>query len=192
VSLAEQSWKRVSVHEVVAEFLANERHKFSLPSMEIIDKPNLADPSENHDRLRLLMFFRCQLFCEIPPDTEWFEVNQLTNGDLADLRVIARCGWDGGDENELSEVAKRKPSTLTTQPAQWQKPILWGHDRQGPFTIFEGNHRLTAYVSAGCTPDLHIPVLVGISPTPCVFHMTDPPRILVNDLWRKDWPAFTY
>ncbi len=197
MSLAAKSWRPVSVHDVVAEFLLSERDKSAriLPqeSMVVVDNPNTNDPAENHFRLRLLYYFRCFLVAEIPPDTQWFEVRSLTDYELVELRVIGRCGWDDpADANELVRVARRRPQPLRDDVATWRKPILWGHGRAGPFTILEGNNRLTAYVTTNNPPGLSISVLVGLSPTPCCFHMPDPPNVLANDLWKPpgSWPTF--
>jgi hypothetical protein len=189
MSLANMAWNRVSVHEVVAEFLRGERFKFeqSLPSSEIalIDSPNISDPRENHARLRYLYCFRGHLIGEIPPDTRWYEVRNLTGEELSELHVIARCGWDDSrDRNELLRVALRRPSALTTKPTSWARPILWGHEKGGPFTILEGNNRLVAYALQGQRSALMIPALVGLSPTPCCFHIFDPPDVIANDLWK--------
>jgi hypothetical protein len=189
MSLANMASNRVSVHEVVAEFLRGERHRFehSLPSAEmaLIDSPNISDPRENHARLRYLYCSRGHLIGEIPPDTQWYEVRNLTAEGLSELHVIARCGWDhSGDRNELLRVVLRRPSALTSQPSSWARPILWGHEKAGPFTILEGNNRLVAFASQGQQSALMIPALVGLSPTPCCFHIFDPPDVIANDLWK--------
>jgi hypothetical protein len=189
MSLVNMEWNRVSVHEVVAEFLRGERFKFErlLPSAEmaLIDTPNISDPRENHARLRYLYCSRGSLIGEIPPDTRWYEVRNLTGEELSELHVIARCGWDhSGDKNELFRVALRRPSVLTSQPSSWARPILWGHAKAGPFTVLEGNNRLIAYASQAQQPPLMIPALVGLSPTPCCFHIFDPPDVIANDLWK--------
>jgi hypothetical protein len=191
MSLASQVWKPISIHDVVAEFLLSERHKvaplISSADLAVIDTPDTKHPYQNHFRLRALLCVRRQLICEIPPDTEWFEVHNLGTAELDELIVIGRCGWDdptGADRNELVNVAKRRPSVLRSKPTAWRKLILWGHGRNGPFTIMEGNNRLTAYVAEGCPDNLCIPVMIGLSPTPCVFHLPDPPLVLANDLWK--------
>lgn len=54
---------------------------------------------------------------------------------------------------------------------------LWGHDRSGPYTILEGNNRLTAYESTGRTGKLSLPVLVGLSATYlCLSQTRSAPR----------------
>jgi hypothetical protein len=197
MSLVNMKWTRVTVHNVVAEFLQSERWKpagvLAPQCMNAVDTPNTSDPVENHLRLRLLYYFRCFLFAEIPPDTEWFEVRYLTDNELNQLRVVGRCSWDDrADQNELAKVAARRPEKLNSPPTSWGRLILWGHDRQGPFTILEGNHRLVAYASTSPLPGLSIAVLVGLSPTPCFFHILDPPRVIANDLWKTQRPNFWY
>jgi hypothetical protein len=189
MSLVNMSWKRVSVHEVVAEYLRAERHRFAEDprALAVIESADTSDPYENHTRLRMLYLRRAGLIGEIPPDTRWYEVRMLTDEELSELHVIARCGWDdpfGQDMNELYRVAARRPMNLTSQPGDWCRPILWGHGEVGPFTIIEGNNRLTAYASKNHKIGLAIPVLIGLSPTPCYFHIFDPPQILVHDFWK--------
>src|SRR5262245_862172 len=180
MSLANMAWNRVSVHEVIAEFLRGERFKFdqSLPSpgMALIDSPNINDPRENHARLRYLYCSRRGLLGEIPPDTRWYEVRNLTGEELSELHVIARCGWDDlRDRNEVFRVVLRRPSAWTTKRSSWPRPILLGHEKAGPFTVLEGNNRFVAYASQAQQPPFMIPALVGLSPTPCCFHIFDPP-----------------
>jgi len=177
MSLANRAWNRVSVHEVVAEFLRGERFKFgqSLPwaEMALIDAPNISDPRENHARLRYLYCFRGHLIGEIPPDTRWYEVRNLTGEELSKHSAVAmRLG--GAHSYPLS----------VSQPTSWARPILWGHEKDGPFTILEGNNRLVAYASQGQQSALMIPALVGLSPTPCCFHIFNPPDVIANDLWK--------
>jgi hypothetical protein len=194
MSLADMTWRRISVHHVVAEFLRNEPHRLALalsPASQarlapMITSPNIGDAAENHARLRLLHLVRRQLIGEIPPDTQWHEVRNLTDSELAELHVIARSGWDapGQDNNELLRVAARMPRPLLGPPTNWPAPILWGHDKAGPFTIIEGNNRLVAYASTSPRAGLAVPVLVGLSPTPCLFHVFDPRACIANDLWK--------
>jgi len=184
MSLADMTWTRISVHVVVAAFLRSEQHKIAGVLPPELATPNIKDPRQNHQRLRYLLLIRRLMIGEIPPDTEWFEVRTLTDNDLADLHVIARCGWDDPrDRNELPQVAARRPEPLLQPPAEWPPVILWGHERGGPFTIIEGNHRLTAYAASGSRGSLAIPVVVGLSPTPCFWHIFDQCGKLANDLW---------
>jgi hypothetical protein len=104
MSLAGMIWKRVAVHQVVAEFLRSEPHHLARalsPTsvarlMPMITSPNTTDPMENHARLRLLHLIRRQLIGEIPPDTRWYEVRNLTDNELPELHAIAvRVGRSG-------------------------------------------------------------------------------------------------
>jgi len=129
---------------------------------------------------------RAAYFVEIPPDTEWYEVDALTDAELSELHAVRHQDWiDQADRNELSKVAARKRLPLRLQPSNWFPPILWGHDRSGPFTILEGNKRLTAYAGSGQT-GLRIPVYVGLSSLACVFHFPDNCQVLMQDLAK--WP----
>src|SRR5262249_19706612 len=137
---------------------------------------------ENHVRLRLLCLIRRHLICEIPPDTEWYEVRNLTDNELPELRIIGRCGLDWADNNELLKVREKRP--LTKPPSEWRSIVLFAHDQAGPFTIIEGNHRLAAYASSG-QRELDIPVYVGLSEMPFFFNCFDKePGKIVNDCWR--------
>jgi hypothetical protein len=188
-------WCRVTVHAVVAEFLRSERRTVIalLPAalqphvLPCIDQPNIVDPSENHTRLRCLALIRRQLLGEIPPDTQWYKVCTLTDAELTELYVIGRCRFEGSSENDdhqLQSFALSRPQTMTSLPSSWGIPILWGHEKKGPFTIIEGNHRLVAYASQPHKSGLSVPVFVGLSNTPCFWHIFDSPHVLVNDLWK--------
>jgi hypothetical protein len=188
LGFAQKTWIEISIHHMVSEFLRAERYKFAenQEALSLIDSANVTDPAENHHRLRLLYFIRCALFTEIPPDTRWFEVDPLTRDDFPALHVIARLGWDdpsGRDRNELAETAIRKPQTLREDFQNDAKVILWGHDNDGPFTILEGNHRLTAYAGTMATQALSIPAIVGLSSSYCLWHFADPGFVIANDLW---------
>ncbi len=84
-------------------------------------------------------------------------------------------------KNELPKVAARKKLPLRVAPSSWERPILWGHDRNGPFTIIEGNNRLTAYAASGQS-GLNIPAFIGLSTMRCVWHLSDNSGFLMQDL----------
>ncbi|MGD8328234.1 MAG: hypothetical protein PVJ49_02280 [Acidobacteriota bacterium] len=185
--LRDQSWNPISIHRVVLNFLRSEPHHWQdlLPERlhRVVDDPDLDSGEQNAARWRLLHYYRRYLVGEIPPDTAWYEVRHLEDAHLAELMVISRSAFFNGPPFDLREVSARKPIPLQTPPEQWQPPILWGHSEDGPFTILEGNHRLTAYAAAP-TGTLSIPSYVGISTMPCHWHALDPPRELVHDMWR--------
>jgi hypothetical protein len=153
----------------------------------LIDQPDFHNADDNHRRLRLLYQLRGPLLTEIPPDTAWYQVSNLTPHEFPQLHIIARCGWDdleSKDRNELIPAAKRNPKILKTPPMEWAAPILWGHSKDGPFTIIEGNNRLAAYAILENPPVLDIPVIVGLSLTPFYYHIFDPPNFIADDLWK--------
>jgi hypothetical protein len=99
--------------------------------------------------------------------------------------------WDDAG-NKLEKVAIEIKEPLKFPPSAWPGHIiLWGHDRKGPFSILEGNHRMLAYAGANPRPPLNINVYVGISPSYCYWHYADPPFLLGNDLY-KTAPQFVF
>jgi len=178
-SLGQQFWEKVTPHHVYHAFLKGEFARLSEPirltEKTLIEKPDLSDAEQNSKRFALLVQIRGPLLQWIPCSTEWYLVKSLEETHLHQLLVIARCGWDSpSDRNELFSVAMRKLITLHTNPNDWATPILWGHTKEGPFTILEGNNRLVAYTSTNPRPKLSIPVYIGLSRDYCVWHYLDP------------------
>jgi hypothetical protein len=180
------------MHHVVLAWLRAERDSYvaevqpktGLSVLEIagrLDSPDLENPVQNRARLRLLYWARNLFVLEIPADTEWFEVRNLKHEHTGELLAVNHAAWtDKADKNELQKVAKRKAQPLRKPLSEWELPILWGHDSDGPFTIMEGNNRLTSYVGSGQT-DLDIPVFVGLSPLKCLYHLPDQAGPLIRD-----------
>ena len=185
--LANEHWRAVSFNHPVLAFLRAERHRW--PQImginpDLVLKPNLNDNTENRLRQTILLRVRGGLLQSLPQDTRWFEVQFLRHAHLDELRVIGNCGWDRVDDNnELSKVGARKPQEMTSAAASWEPPILWGHSQAGPFTILEGNKRLTSYVSSSGS-GLQIACYVGLSPSPCVWHLSDrvPAAVLTTQI----------
>jgi len=172
-------WTEVDLSHVHLSFLRAEWHKIPVANKDefrqLLDAPHLSDRAENDLRIQLLNSLRKPLLQRIPGDTRWYEVRHLQESHLIELRVIGRCGWDdGADQNELDKVAKRKHNHLKENPLSWEAPILWGHNKSGPFTILEGNNRLTAYAAARHRPPMNIPIYIGLSDKPCFWHLSDP------------------
>lgn len=184
MSLADKQWKEISWDEVVAAFLQGEDYQFmKLHNASIINNPNFSEPTHNALRSMLLQLIRGGLTSRIPLDTVWYKVHSLTDHELDELYVIGRSGWDydpnhpddnkhSRDNNELRRVAARRPERLRDKPADWTCPILWGHDKFGPFSIMEGNHRLVAYSAAPSSLD--VDVIIGLSAARCPWHILDP------------------
>jgi hypothetical protein len=135
--------------------------------------------------------YRNVFLVEIPPDTKWYEVRNLTDEDLNELHVVNYHDFnDPKDQNELVKVVARKAAVEQKRqekieargpPTDWDPPILWGHTKAGPFTIIEGNKRLIAYAASGQT-GMDVPVLIGLSPMRCHWHTLDNATFLMYDL----------
>lgn len=175
--LSDEQWAPVPIHAPLLAFLKAEWDKW-VPitrwvDRRLISEPNISDASENHLRACLISAIRGPLLQHLPQDTQWFEVKWLRAEHLHELRVIGRCGWDdSNDKNELLKVAARRPQQLLSDVDSWDPPILWGHSKTGPFTILEGNNRLTAY-AASSRMSLKLPCYVGLSMNPCFWHLAD-------------------
>jgi hypothetical protein len=188
VALVDQRWRRIGIHNVISEFLRAETDtifNFHRPWLPLIDHPNLDDPLENHKRMRLLYIQRARFLIELPPDTVWYEVG-LTDKELDELYLSARHNptWDSAG-NKLGLVAETVKEPLKVPPNDWPgRIILWGHQRTGPFSIIEGNHRMLAYACSNPRPLLDILVYVGLSRSYCYWHRPDPACLLGNDLFR--------
>src|SRR5579871_2188623 len=177
--LTKEQWAATTIHAPLLVFLKAEWDKWArmtrFVNRDLVSQPNLNDDAENHLRACLISAVRGPLLQQLPQDTQWFEVKWLRHEHLDELRVVGRCGWDDvNDENELLKVAARKPQKMLKETASWDPPILWGHSKAGPFTILEGNNRLTSYASSAGTRDLQVLCYVGLSPNPCVWHLADP------------------
>jgi hypothetical protein len=199
MSLVSKQWQLVPIHHVIlpwlrAERTTNLRNRLLLPEAvwklavdPLLDKADLNDPEENLARLRFIYVMRNVFFTEIPVDTEWFEVLNLTDQEIPELRAVKHQDWtdpQGQDSNELEKVAVRKQIDAIAPPSVWEAPIPFGHDRSGPFTIMEGNKRLTGYVRSG-QKGIDIPVFVGISKLKCLWHFGDNVTSpLAYELWK--------
>jgi hypothetical protein len=141
---------------------------------ELAQHPDLDSPAQNDRRKKLLYDGFRRFLMHIPSSTTWYEVRYLRDGHLHQLRAIDFPEWNSHkDHNELLKVARRIPIALTDEPQHWPVPILWGHDRKGPFTVLEGIYRLTAYAALSSRPPLEIAAYVGLSADPCRWHLAD-------------------
>lgn len=178
--LRDETWHGVSNSEACLAFLRAEWDKesgrTSWYDATLIAAPDLTDPAENAVRRLILGSWRAPLLEKIPADTAWFRVHSLRSVHLHELFVIGSDDWrDPGDRNELIQVGRRRGERLALPPADWHPPLLWGHTREGPFTILEGNNRLVNYAATPAPPPLAITCFVGLSPSPCVWHEPDRP-----------------
>lgn len=184
MALKDKNWTNISINEVVLAWLLAERHNVvRLPwhCAAILDKPDLKDTGQNRLRYRTLYAIRNLFVMEIPPDTEWYRVENLTAADLVELYLVNHpTVSDQSNTFELIPAAPQLNWALSKEPKDWEAPILWGHSKAGPFTILEANHRLAAYANTGRT-DLDIPIFIGLSDTTCVHHSLDGAPVMLRD-----------
>ncbi len=181
--------RRVTEAEVVAEFLKNEFyqeefHRDRRHFERLVLDPDIANEAENAVRRALLFRRRGHMWRELPPDTQWWEV-EIAAADLQLLRVFPRAQWRKVSNGSflLSDIVHRikhekfngkvrdfiaKVHSLSYRlrvEHDASSVILIGVDENHPMTILEGNHRLTAACLA--SPQLlqdHFRVLAGFSP----------------------------
>ncbi len=190
--LATEHWLQVPLDEVVLMFLRSEAHK--LKGLTAIDRRLICTPDLRNAVENLARCNRQGLFLGLPPDTRWHKVHYLRNQHLDELRILREPYWnDPAHQNELGKVAQQKPFQIrqvpttiegaghqildefySAIPGEWQSPILWGHGAEGPFTILEGTHRFVWYYPhAADFPDFQNTVYVGLSSSPCYWHLPD-------------------
>jgi hypothetical protein len=198
--------RRVDEADVIAEFLKNEFyqtefHRDRQRFEQLVMEPDTADAGENALRRALLFRRRGHMWRELPADTEWWEV-EVEPEDLGRIRVFPRAQWRKVADGSflLGDVAERlrrerfygrtrefvaRVQALSYQLRHSVEPsavMLIGVDENSPFTIIEGNHRMTA--AALASP----PLLRGRFRVLCAFS----PRMTENcwyqssfaNLWR--------
>lgn len=181
--------QRVSEADVIAEFLRNEFYTEEFHSdrekyQRLVLDPDLDNEAENAVRRALLFRRRGHMWRELPADVQWWEV-RLDPEDAQKLQVLSRCHWRtiANGNFRLHEVVERvrtetfppkvqdfidKIHSLSYRLLEGEDNsavLLIGVDERKPFTILEGNHRLTA--AALASPELlhtRFRVLCGFSP----------------------------
>ena len=197
----------VTEAEAIGAFLRNEFHEEEYhrdrDTFEpYVLRPDYSDTHENQVRRALLFRRRGHMWRELPPDTQWWQV-EIAPSDLPNIHVFPRAQWrsisnggysigdvvdrirerqyrDGGNEviRKIQQVRYRLkadsyiPSTI----------LLIGLDEERPLTILEGNHRFAAamLVSPQVT-STHFTMLCGFSPrmNQCCWYHTN-----FRTLWR--------
>jgi O-antigen/teichoic acid export membrane protein len=200
--------RRVSENEVIAEFLRGEfyrdeftpyRKRFAKP----VTQPDFSNERENSLRRAMLYRRRGRLWQELPPDTEWWEV-ELTPSEISRMRVFPRNQWlrYGVPSFLLPETVERIRTRIlahsgdsfieklrslslemrTQQNSEFDSVILITINERTPLTIIEGNHRMTA-AALGVPDELHrrFRFMCGFSPhmAECCWYQTD-----ISTLWR--------
>jgi hypothetical protein len=168
--------RRVTESEVIAEFLKNEFyqeefHQDREQFEDLVLAAQITDEQGNALRRALLFRRRGHMWRELPADTQWWEV-QIEPQDLERVRVFPRAQWRRVANGSflLKDIVQRirtKPfrgrtrnfiakvqalSYYLRNHEDASAVLLIGIDDDGPVTVLEGNHRLTAALLA--SPDV--------------------------------------
>lgn len=212
-----QRIRQVEENEVIAEFLKGEFYqeefrRYRQTFGDLVYQPDLSDERENALRRALLFQRRGRLWRELPPDTEWWEV-EFTPEDLRRMRVFARNQWlrYGAPGFLLLDTVEKVRARIRSQSRdpfilklrslsmemekrdgemQHRSVVLITINDFAPLTILEGNHRMTA--AALVRPDtLHqrFRYFCGFSPhmSDCCWYRTD-----ISTLWRYGLNTIAY
>jgi O-antigen/teichoic acid export membrane protein len=189
--------RRISEDEVIAEFLKSDfenvaYRKYHETLRPIVFTPDAEDKSESAKRRALLFVRHRALWKELPPDTEWYEV-QVTTPDLDRIRVFPRAQWrklargnfaitkvvegiqrrdQASEDAFLMKIAGIRLGLLQEESTPGSV-VLIGLSGTEPFTILDGNHRLVAAVLEGRVDRLRF--VCGLSPSmyQCCWYRTN-------------------
>jgi hypothetical protein len=191
--------RRIPEDEVIAEFLKNEFHRheyrdYQESLSEIVTRPNIYDVDENAKRRALLFIRHRSLWKEIPPDTEWYEV-EVEEADLGQIRVFPRAQWrklgrgnfsmteiligmrtrqHTVDEAFLSKIAAIR-KRLRQKDSGPGAVVLIGLNETEPLTVLDGNHRLVSAMLESPHKLNKLRFMCGISPrmSECCWYNTN-------------------
>jgi O-antigen/teichoic acid export membrane protein len=191
--------RHIAEDEVIAEFLKSEfqRHEYrdyQQSLAEIVARPNIDDSDENAKRRALLFIRHRSLWKEIPPGTEWFEV-EVQEADLGQIRVFPRAQWrklgrgnfslpeilkgmrtrqHSVDEAFLSKIAAIR-KRLRQKDSGPGAVILIGINETEPMTVLDGNHRLVSAMLESPHRLHKLRFMCGISPrmSECCWYNTN-------------------
>lgn len=159
---------RITEQEVISEFLKAEFYQVEYDRdrtqfESVVYEPDLSDPDQNALRRALLFRRRGPMWRELPPDTQWWEID-FKPEESKRVNVFPRAQWRAlaqGNFNAV-HVAERlralcngsnpSPFVLKVQALcslmQNEGPrstiLLIGLDESHPLTLLEGNHRFVA------------------------------------------------
>ena len=189
----------VSEDEVIAEFLRSdfaspEFHSYQETHHHIVNTPDLDNAEENAKRRALLFIRHLALWKEIPPGTEWFEV-QINEADLGQIRAFPRAQWrrlahGNFSVTEIAEKVRAKQGRVDSQfllkmesigdqlqlkEHGFSAVILIGLNVNEPLTVLDGNHRLVAAMLASEVSLNKLRFLCGLSPrmAECCWYKTN-------------------
>lgn len=180
---------RISEDEVISEFLKAEFYQVDYDRDRtlfeaVVYEPDLSNPEENALRRALLFRRRGTMWRELPPDTQWWEID-FKPKEAERVNVFPRAQWRTlarGNFNAI-HVAERlralcngqNPSpfvmkvqalcSLMRHEGPRSTVLLIGVDESRPVTLLEGNHRFVA--SLLLPPELmlnRIRLVCGFSP----------------------------
>lgn len=191
--------RRISEDEVIAEFLKSEFHRpefreYHQSLGEIVDAPNIDNADENAKRRALLFLRHRSLWKEIPPGTEWYEV-EVSPSNLGQIRVFPRAQWrklgrgnfsiteivhgmrirqnsvDGSFLGKIAAIRKRVRHEETSLGAV----ILIGLNEYEPLTVVDGNHRLVSALLESHDELRKLRFICGLSPrmSDCCWYNTN-------------------
>ena len=160
--------RRAPEAEVIAEFLRNELHHAEFDSdrerfQPLVMQADTNNETENALRRALLFRRRGTMWRELPPDTQWWEV-EITESAIENLRVFPRAQWRrlASGSFLLRDIVERirknhfsgrtgvflkrmhRFSEHLRAHANNSSILLIGVNENQPLTILEGNHRVTA------------------------------------------------
>jgi O-antigen/teichoic acid export membrane protein len=191
--------RRISEDEVIAEFLKSDFHgpafrDYHESLRNIVEKPNLDDPSENAKRRALLFIRHLALWEEIPAATEWFEL-EINESSLGQIRVFPRAQWrklarGSFAINDIAEGMRTRRHLVDTPFLEkvasigskfsdddpgFGAVILIGLNEGEPLTILDGNHRLVAALLSSPSGLGKVRFLCGMSPrmAECCWYNTN-------------------
>jgi O-antigen/teichoic acid export membrane protein len=190
--------RRVTEHEVIAEFLKSDYNNPGFASRhatdpDIILQPDLENPVQNAQRRAIFFLRHLALWNELPGDTEWYEM-EIQEADLGQIRVFPRAQWRKiarGDYSitEIVESIRTHPSAIDRRflskieeigenlknGSVLGPVILIGVRENQPLTILDGNHRLVASMLASPSKVRQLRFLCGLSPrmTECCWYNTN-------------------
>ena len=196
---------RITEEEVISEFLKAEfyhveyDHDRTLFEAVVYD-PNLGDPSENALRRALLFRRRATMWRELPPDTEWREIEfrpeeservnvfpraqwrTVARGDFKAVHVAERLRGEFQGHNHPSPLALKihALSALMQYEGPRSTVLLIGVDENRPVTLLEGNHRFVASLLLPREAMLRrIRLVCGFSPQmeDCCWYKTSLPSL---------------
>ncbi|HEY6253293.1 MAG TPA: hypothetical protein VI685_25335 [Candidatus Angelobacter sp.] len=210
---------RITEAEVVAEFLKAEfyrqeydrdRQKFET----VVHAPDLTHDGENAVRLALLFRRREHMWRELPPDTQWWEI-EFEPLELATVNVFPRAQWrrisDGNfqalhvaqrirkqlDEGRSSVLLAKIQTLRTAMQVDGPKStvLLIGIDDEHPVTLLEGNHRFISSLLLPYEAMLRrLRLVCGFSPQMdrCCWYKTDVTNLFhytknrIKHLWSRE------